>query len=115
MIKITKQIFKFQLKEDRSILLVCIIVAFVFWLLIKLSQTYRAEKAVNFNIQLPQGASLSSLPPDNMVADLEGTGWDLLFDHFYSRELALTYDMDGLNRLNLSGGQLRSDIKAQLY
>jgi hypothetical protein len=115
MIKISKQIFKFQLKEDRSILLVCIGVAFVFWLLIKLSQTYRAQKEVYFDIKLPQGYSLSSLPPDNLLADLEGTGWDLLFDHFYSRELGLTYDMGGINRLNLSGGQLRSDIKAQLY
>ncbi|MCI4651758.1 YbbR-like domain-containing protein [Phaeodactylibacter sp.] len=115
MIKINKQIFKFQLKEDRAILLACIGIAFVFWLLIKLSQTYRAQKEVYFNIELPKGASLSALPPDNLVVDLEGTGWDLLFDHFYSSELGLTYNMDGISRLNLSRGQLRSDIQAQLY
>lgn len=115
MIKINKQIFKFRLKEDRAILLACIGVAFIFWVLIKLSQTYRAQKEIYFDIQLPQGSSLSALPPDNLVADLEGTGWDLLFDHFYSQELGLTYDMEGINRLNLSRGQLRSDIQAELY
>ncbi|WP_350178633.1 CdaR family protein [Phaeodactylibacter sp.] len=93
----------------------CIGIAFVFWLLIKLSQTYRAQKEVYFEIQLPQGASLSALPPDNLVVDLEGTGWDLLFDHFYSRKLGLEYNMEGLSRLNLSRGQLRSDIQAKLH
>ena len=115
MIRINKEIFKFKLKEDRAVLLACMGIALVFWLLIKMSQTYRAQKEVTFNISLPQGVSLSDLPPENLIAEIEGTGWDLLFDHFYSRTLRLPYDMEGGNSLNLSRGQLRNDIQAELY
>ncbi len=115
MIKINKSFFQFKLKEDRAILLACMGIAFIFWLLIKLSQTYRAQKSVGFDIQLSEGSTLSALPPDNLIADLEGTGWDLLFDHFYGGALSLTYDMQSTDRLQLTRGQLRNDIKQKLY
>lgn len=115
MIKINKSFFRFELKEDRAILLACMGVALIFWLLIKLSQTYRAQKSVGFDIELPEGTTLSTLPPDNLVADLEGTGWDLLFDHFYGGPLTLTYEMQSTGRLQLTRGQLRNDIKQKLY
>lgn len=93
----------------------CMGIALVFWLLIKLSQTYRAEKQVGFDIELPDHKTLAHLPPADFVASLEGTGWDLLLDHFRARRLTLTYDMQETNQLALGRGQLRTDIKARLY
>jgi hypothetical protein len=102
-------------KEDRAILLICIGIALVFWLLVKLSQTYKAQKAVFFNIETPADKVLAKLPPDDLLAEIEGTGWDLLFDFFSKRELVLTYDMSSSDRLSLSRSQLRTDIKQNLY
>ncbi len=116
MIRINKKIFRLSSpKEDRAILLACIGIAFVFWLLIKLSQTYQAEKEIEFEVSTPPDKVLSQKPPANLTAELEGTGWDLMIDYFSSRTLTLFYDMQGLNRLNLSRSQLRSDIKQGLY
>lgn len=115
MIKINKQNFRLAPKEDRAILLVCIGIALVFWLLVKLSQSYKAEKEVTFDIQTPTGKVLAKRPPDNTSVELEGTGWDLLFEFFSNKDLLLAYDMTGKERLTLNRARLRSDIKQQLY
>lgn len=104
-----------KFKEDRATLLACIGIAFVFWLLIKLSQTYRAEKQVAFHFDIPPGQALATLAPDDMTVQIEGTGWDLLFDFFSSRTVRLFYDLSGTTQLNLTRAQLRSDILQNLY
>jgi len=114
-IKINRKNFRLAPKEDRAILLACIGIAFIFWLLIKLSQTYVAQKEVVFDIQTPSDQVLSSLPPPSITARLEGTGWDLMFDYFSARRLELEYDMSGLKRLTISSSQLQNDVKQQLY
>lgn len=115
MLKINRRNFRLAPKEDRAILLVCIGIALVFWLLVKLSQTYKAQRDVSFNVQTPSGKVLAKQPPKKLTVAVEGTGWDLLFDFFTKPELLLSYDMSGMERLNLSRGQIRSDIKQQLY
>ncbi len=116
MIKINRKAFgKIQLKEERAILLACIGIALVFWLLVKLSQTYRAEKAVLFQFTIPENKAFTKLPPKDMFVELEGTGWDLMFDYFSNRKVSLSYDMQGTERLSLNRAQLRSDIIQNLY
>ena len=104
-----------KIKEDRATLLACIGIAFVFWLLIKLSQTYRAEKQVFFHFEIPSGKALATLAPDDMAVELEGTGWDLLFEFFTNRSVRLSYDMSGIDALHLNRAQLRSDILQNLH
>ena len=104
-----------KIKEDRATLLACIGIAFVFWLLIKLSQTYRAEKQVFFHFEIPSGKALATLAPDDMAVELEGTGWDLLFEFFTNRSVRLSDDMSGIEALHLNRAQLRSDILQNLH
>ena len=104
-----------KIKEDRATLLACIGIAFVFWLLIKLSQTYRAEKQVFFHFEIPSDKALATLAPNDMAVELEGTGWDLLFDFFANRSVRLSYDMSGIEALQLNRAQLRSDILQNLH
>lgn len=115
MIRINRKAFTIQIKEDRAILLACIGIAFVFWLLIKLSQTYRAEKQVVFQFEIPSDKAFTTLAPDNMTVEVEGTGWDLMFDFFSSSYARLSYDMSQQNRLTVNRVQLRSDILQSLY
>lgn len=115
MIRINRKAFTIKIKEDRAILLACIGIAFVFWLLIKLSQTYRTEKPVVFQFDIPSDKALSTPAPDDMTVQLEGTGWDLVFEFFSGRAVQLSYDMSGINQLHLNRAQLRSDILQNLY
>lgn len=103
-----------SIREDRAILMMCMGIALVFWLLVKLSQTYRTQRPVVFELDIPQEKALSELPPSDMVAELEGSGWDLLFDYFSHRKIMLAFDMHEISRLNLNRGQLRNDIAQKL-
>ncbi len=115
MIRINRKAFTIKIKEDRATLLACIGIAFVFWLLIKLSQTYRTEKPVYFQFEVPSDKALSTVAPENMTVQLEGTGWDLVFESFASRQVRLSYDMSGISHLHLNRAQLRSDILQNLH
>ena len=113
-IRIRNRKFQLKLREDRAILLICIGIALVFWLLVKLSQTYSTVRPVAFKFQIPENETLSNAPPEDMTVEIEGTGWDLLFDYFSGHGIVLEYDLESANRLQLSRGRLRSDILADL-
>ncbi|HRF41739.1 MAG TPA: hypothetical protein PK198_23255, partial [Saprospiraceae bacterium] len=90
-------------------------IALVFWLLVKLSGTYRSEKTVELYFSLPEGKVFSALPPKDITATIEGTGWELLFDFLRSSQVSLSYDLRGVkDRFVLSRGQLRSEILSRL-
>ena len=114
MIDLNNKYFRIQLKEDRAILLICMGIALIFWLLVKLSQTYQTQRPISFELEIPQEKALTELPPADMVAELEGSGWDLLFDYFSHPTVSLVYDMQDVSRLHLNRGQLRNDIAHEL-
>jgi hypothetical protein len=113
--KIVKRIQQVSNQEERAILLICMGIAFVFWLLVKLSQPYKTNKAVVINTQIDEEMAFVKLPPNNLVVELEGSGWDLLIDHFYRSSVTLNYNLQSREGLSLSRGQLRSAIKNSLY
>lgn len=114
MIDLNNKYFRVQLKEDRAILLICMGIALIFWLLVKLSQSYQTQRPISFELEIPQEKALTELPPADMVAELEGSGWDLLFDYFSHPTVGLVYDMQDVSRLHLNRGQLRNDIAHEL-
>lgn len=95
-------------------LIICISIAFVFWLLVKLSQTYQTEKPIVIDYTLPDDQALTILPPDDMVVELEGTGWDLMYEFFSNSKVSLYFDLREIDRLGLNRGVLRSRIQEQL-
>lgn len=105
---------QFALREDRAILIVCIGIALIFWLLVKLSQEYRSNKEVVLTFNIPADKTFSSAPPNDLSVQVEGAGWDLMFDYFANRRVNLIYDLMQTDQMNLSRGQLRTDILNQL-
>lgn len=101
--------------QDRAILLICIGIALLFWIFIKLSLPYRAEKTVHLVYQIPKDQTFSRLPPDDILIELEGVGWDLLYDFMFARKVELTYDLTTDNELYTSRNQLQADIRQKLY
>lgn len=110
-----RSLIEFPTGEDRKILGVCMGIALIFWLLVKLSGTYRSEKTVALYFSLPEGKVFSTLPPKDITATVEGTGWELLFDFLRSSQVSLSYDLRSVkDRFVLSRGQLRSEILSRL-
>ena len=65
--------------------MICMGIALIFWIFIKLSQEYTAEKQVLFNFQIPSDKAFTKAPPNDLKVDLVGTGWDLMYDYFAAR------------------------------
>lgn len=101
--------------KDRAILLICIGIALLFWVFIKLSLPYTAEKTVHFDYQIPESQTFSRLPPEDIIVELEGVGWDLLYDFLFARNVELTYAPTEDNELPISRNQLQGDIRQKLY
>lgn len=110
-----KKLIDLPAREDRSLLGICIGIAFVFWLLVKLSQTYRSDKTVELSFTLPEGKTFSTLPPSDILATIQGTGWDLLVDFLSASRIGLAYDLSNVqDRFVLSRAQLRSEVLSNL-
>lgn len=113
-IKIRNRTIHFSIREERAILLGCMGIALVFWLLVKLSQTYQTDKEVHFQFELADDKAFSDMPPEKINAVIEGTGWDLLFDYIKKSRVHLTYNLRNVDRLNLNVGQITGDITRNL-
>ncbi len=104
----------YKLRGDRAILIVCIGIALMFWVLTKMSQTYRTEREVKFDLSIASEKTFYESPPDNLIAVIEGYGWDLMADYFNKPYVTLEYDLRQYERLDLNRAQLRTAIDKEL-
>ena len=111
---IIKKIASFKLQEDRAMLITCIGIAFVFWVLVKLSQTYPTVKPVMLNIEMPEDKCLLEMPPADVEAELRGTGWDLMLEHFYHSRIPVFISMLDNTNLYLNQNRMRTEIRGSL-
>lgn len=113
--KRNKQASRRQFNEDRAILLICMGIALLFWIFIKLSREYTARKRIEFSVEVPESRAFTEELPRNIYVDLDGTGWDLLYEFFNAPTLTLPYAIDPEQGAFVrSRTQLRNDIQAQL-
>jgi YbbR domain-containing protein len=88
--KLSKENIKAFLKTDRAILMICISIAFVFWLMTKLSYSYKDTIIVKLNYKTPEDKIFTNPPATQLEVDIEGKGWDLLGFAFYNKERIIT-------------------------
>ncbi|WMX12081.1 MULTISPECIES: CdaR family protein [unclassified Aureispira] len=84
--KLSKENIKEFLQSDRAILMICISIAFVFWLMTKLSYSYKDTLIVKLNYETPADKIFTNPPATQLEVDIEGKGWDLLGFAFYNKE-----------------------------
>ena len=101
-------------REDRTILLLCFGIAFFFWVLVKLSQEYTAEKEVALQFRTPAEKTFLVPPPASVPVKIKGSGWNLFFEFISSKRILLVYDVEGANSYFLSRSQFRSDVITNL-
>ena len=106
-------LIKTGLKEDRGVLITCIALAFFFWLLVKLSKSYTTSKQVRFSYSLPTDKAFSSFPKQFYDVEIQGTGWDLIYEYFSGNQVRLNYDLSVPENLVFNQMRLRNDIRKE--
>ncbi len=105
----SQKIQKF-LKTDRAILMMCISIAFVFWLATKLSYSYKSSLVVQLQYNIAPNKVFTLPPAQQLKVDIEGTGWDLLGLTFLSRNPILNISPDKEENIIISPSSLKSKV-----
>ncbi len=103
-----------QSPEDRKILFLCLAVAFVFWLLLKLSKSYEQPLVFDVVYDLPVGKSFADAPPATVTAVLRASGWTFLKTSIRPIYRVLQYPVPDASVFLPEQGVFRSAIGAQL-
>lgn len=100
-------------KTDRGLLLISMGISLLFWFLVKLSRTYKAQRVVEITYSLPAEKSFISIPPSKTTVTFSGRGWDLMYDYFGYRNRTINFDLtDDLT--GITNGQLAAKISESL-
>ena len=111
--KIINKITSF-LKTDRAILMLCIGIAFLFWLFTKLSYTYRSTLSIRVEYELSIDKVLTSPPPELLEMDVEGSGWDLLFIFFSRKKYKIDVDVTDNSPKTINAAAIKGKLLKQL-
>ena len=65
-------------QNDRRVLGICIFVAFIFWLITKLSYNYQDVTVVKLVYEMPENKTFTYPPVQELEVTVRGTGWELL-------------------------------------
>lgn len=99
------------LNSDRAILMICIGIALIFWVLVKLSQSYRTTRDYEIKYTLPQGKTFAQSPLKTVKASLEGKGWDLIFYYFRNKNPRINFDLTEIPSLTVNSNLITIKIK----
>ena len=69
------------LTHERVVLMACIGIALFFWVLNRLSNSFKKTIPIKLEYVLPSGRALSVMPPTYAQVMWQGTGWDMLAGH----------------------------------
>ena len=105
---------RLQMGEDRLIFLTCVLIASLFWLLVKLSENYSVEKEIFLGFNYPGNQAMVVSPPDKINVKVEGTGWDLMYDYFLRPSAKVRFALEEDGAISLTETRLRSDINGML-
>ena len=84
---------KISLRQERAVLLVCTLIALLFWFFVKLSKSYRSEYVFDVIYLLPDEEAFLDNPPAQLNATVEGEGWDLLHFSLFNPRSPLIFDL----------------------
>lgn len=98
-------------QEDRIILLICLGVALLFWLIVKLDGTYPKQMEVNLEYLLSEQEAFVELPTRKAQATVKGEGWTLIQPN---PDLSLQIDLTTTNQKYINSSFLVSEIEQKL-
>lgn len=98
------------IKTDRAILIFCIGIAFVFWLVTKLSYAYNSSILIQLNYVKPAERVFTYSPPSHLEVDISGSGWELLGLFFSGKTPNMTINAMNEDAKTISASVLRNQV-----
>lgn len=95
------------LTHERVVLMACIGIALFFWVLNRLSNSFKKTIPIKLEYVIPSGRSLSVVPPQYAQVMWQGTGWDMLAG--YEQRIFIQVGNDSIQRISLK------DLMAQQF
>ena len=92
----------------------CICIAFVFWLLIKLSKPFESEKVFQIIYHVPESKTLVEAVPTSIKASIKGIGWDLISYYFKSNSSVISFTLEDRPRFLINSNLLFQKIAEQI-
>ncbi len=99
---------------DRQMLLFCISLAFVFWLILNLSQDYVVNKDVNIEYLVSPDRVIDGNPPRTVSVQLRGRGWNLIWESLRGSSINVAVELQEEPNLLLSTILLQQKISREL-
>lgn len=106
--------FGIKVKKDRYILAICMGISLIFWFLIKMSASYDTEKAINTSYEIPPNYAFVEMPPTKLIANIEGRGFDLMYEYFANSKAKALFDLQDEDVNTLNQVRIRNTIKDAL-
>ena len=91
--------FRQFLTHERVVLMACIGIALFFWVLNRLSNSFKKNIPIKLEYVVPAGRALSVIPPQYAHVMWQGTGWDMLAG--YEQRIFIQVGNDSIQRLLL--------------
>jgi len=101
------------LKTDRAILMICIGIAFVFWLFTKLSYPFRSQVSIRVEYNLSKDKVLTTPAPELIDINIEASGWELLKFYFVKRKYTIDVDVSDNSPKTLNAAALKAKLLSQ--
>ena len=114
LISILNREIRVTLRRDRTELLLCFLIATVFWAMVKLSKTYETQITFAFEYLLPDSQAFIDKPPSEVKATVGGSGWNLMSFSLFHRKKELVFDLRTLPLSVVEGRVVVDRIQGQL-
>ncbi len=101
-------------ETDRKVLAICMTAAFVFWLILNLSQEYSIRRDVTLEYVVDPERVLVGRMPETLEADVSGPGWNLVWESLVPGPLPVTIDIRNRDNLRLTNAELRQKVQRRL-
>jgi len=111
---ISRNPLKQMADTDRKVLAICMTAAFVFWLILNLSQEYSIRRDVTLEYVVDPERVLVGRMPETLEADVSGPGWNLVWESLVPGPLPVTIDIRNRDNLRLTNAELRQKVQRRL-
>lgn len=100
--------------SDRNVLALCIGAAFIFWLILNLSQEYDITKEVAVSYTVDPERVVVGEPPRSLPVQITGRGWNLIWENLRGNIIPVEIDLEGEVPYSLTSSRLQSEITRNL-
>ncbi len=106
--------FLASFSSDRLTLSLCIALALTLWLLVKLSEEFVTTREVKIEYLLPKNRSFIETPPASLITTVQGTGWNLMSNYLYRKEILIKFNLPEKPSFTINGSILKNKIEQAL-